>query len=205
MIWLWGDYGLEKLRRAVDLRNTFSEIVSNGASPLIVDLGTHSGMSATFFAYHYPEATVVTLEPSVENYQFALSNTSNYQNIVVENLAIGDNCATGVLEDPGLGSDAFRINYSRRDGSTKVVDMEYIFRYWPRPKFVPFLVKCDIEGGESTLFSSNTSWLKEFSLLIIELHDWLFPKMRTSNNFLKVAAQIEWDFVHSGENVFLIK
>jgi hypothetical protein len=70
---------------------------------------------------------------------------------------------------------------------------------------VPFIAKIDIEGAERDLFQEPTAWVDHFPLLIVELHDWLLPKQRTSEPFLKCVSQRDRDFVHIGENVFSIR
>jgi hypothetical protein len=60
-----------------------------------------------------------------------------------------------------------------------------------------------IEGGEDALFNGDTSWLGQFPLVIIELHDWMLPFSGSSRNFIKSIAQYDFDFVHKGENIFL--
>ena len=72
-------------------------------------------------------------------------------------------------------------------------------------RFFPFIVKIDIEGGEENLFSMNTDWIKKIPMVIIELHDWLLPKQRTSTNFLKTVSELDRDFNIKGENIFSIK
>ena len=47
----------------------------------------------------------------------------------------------------------------------------------------PFICKIDIEGAEQELFSANTQWLERFPIVIIELHDWLFPRSGNSAQF----------------------
>ena len=205
MIWLWGDYDLSKLRRVEDLRNAYKEITSLGSIPLIIDLGGHSGMSASYFGYIYPEATIVVLEPNVENYDLALVNTKAFINVSVLNVAVGDKPGHALLRDPGLGTDGFRIDYSEKSGEVIVTDIAAILSRWPEPTYSPYIVKCDIEGSEDKLFSSNTEWVEKFPILIIELHDWLFPGMGYSKNFLRLVSSLEGDFVHSGENVFFLK
>jgi hypothetical protein len=65
-------------------------------------------------------------------------------------------------------------------------------------------VKIDIEGFEEELFSKNTEWVDKFPLLVIELHDWMLPRDRTSAHFLTLIATLDRDFVYIGENVFSI-
>lgn len=45
MIWLWGDYDLENLRRSQDIHEMYDKIVSRNKIPLIIDLGGHAGIS----------------------------------------------------------------------------------------------------------------------------------------------------------------
>ena len=68
----------------------------------------------------------------------------------------------------------------------------------------PFICKIDIEGAEQELFSANTQWVERFPIVIIELHDWLFPARGSSANFLRAIAGMKRDFILSGENIFSI-
>jgi hypothetical protein len=52
----------------------------------------------------------------------------------------------------------------------------------------PFIVKIDIEGAEADVFAQNTDWLKRTPIVMIELHDWLFPKKQTAAGFLRCIA-----------------
>jgi hypothetical protein len=65
----------------------------------------------------------------------------------------------------------------------------------------PFLIKIDIEGFESDLFSANTEWVDCFPVIIIELHDWMLPGDCNSRNFLQAIAGRSRDFILRGENV----
>ena len=205
MIWLWGDYDLENLRRSQEIQMKYGRMVSCNTIPLIVDLGGHAGISAMYFSYVYPEARIVVLEPHPSNYSQVLKNTRHIRNVSVLNAAIGDFCGFGELEDPGLGNDAYRTIFSHNKGSTQVFDMKKIFADYSQPAYVPFIVKCDIEGSEKQLFNSNTEWVEQFCVLIIELHDWLFPQQETSKNFLRTVSHLEGDFVHHGENIFFVQ
>jgi hypothetical protein len=121
------------------------------------------------------------------------------------NLGIGNICGRGEGIDLGLGNDSFRIKFSEKLGSIEIVNVDYLLKNFLKPNYIPFIVKCDIEGSEMQLFQRNTEWVSEFPLLIFELHDWLFPMKGTSKNFLKTITNLNVDFVHSGENVFIIK
>ena len=71
-------------------------------------------------------------------------------------------------------------------------------------KLQPFIIKIDIEGFESELFSQNTEWIDRFPVLIIELHDWVRPKEKTSLTFLNAISKLDRDFVYVKENIFSI-
>lgn len=71
------------------------------------------------------------------------------------------------------------------------------------PDCDPLLIKVDVEGAERTLFQSNVSWVDKMPVLIVELHDWMFPQERTSANFLECVAQMRCDFVIQGENALV--
>jgi len=54
------------------------------------------------------------------------------------------------------------------------------------------------------LFSGNTEWVARSPLIIVELHDWLLPKAKTSRPFLQCIPQLERDFIYFGEDVYSI-
>ena len=71
--------------------------------------------------------------------------------------------------------------------------------------YEPFLIKIDIEGGEHNLFSENIDWIDKFKLIIIEPHDWMYPKKNLFNNFLKRISTLKRDFVILNENIISIR
>jgi len=48
----------------------------------------------------------------------------------------------------------------------------------------------------------STGWLVKFPVIIIELHDWLFPGKANSRNFFRAISDLNFDFVYRGENIF---
>jgi hypothetical protein len=54
------------------------------------------------------------------------------------------------------------------------------------------------------LFSGNTEWVARSPLIIVELHDWLLPKAKTSRPFLQCISQLDRDFIYHGEDVYSI-
>jgi len=66
------------------------------------------------------------------------------------------------------------------------------------------VVKVDIEGADKELFRSNTDWMDRTDLIAIELHDWLFPNVETSQSFMKTIARRPHQIAMRGENLFFL-
>ena len=117
--------------------------------------------------------------------------------------AVGSENGHGQILDPGLGNNAYRIAPSTT-GATEIISIDALLQRYGEPEFAPFIVKIDIEGFESDLFSKNVEWIEKFPLLIIELHDWMLPRSRSSSSFVQSIARLDRDFVYHGETVFSI-
>ena len=76
---------------------------------------------------------------------------------------------------------------------------------YPNDKFNPFIIKIDIEGGEKNLFEKNVEWVEKFKIIIIEPHDWMYPKKNLFKNFLEKIAHLDRDFVILNENIVSIR
>ena len=170
---------------------------------MIIDLGANCGFSVRYFADNYPEARIVAFEPDESNFELAKLN--NYSdNIDWHNDAIGSTSSMGDLVDPGLGNNAYRVNASSY-GTTQIRSLDKVVKEYMNKGFIPFIVKIDIEGYEQELFSANLDWIDQIPVIIIELHDWLFPRRNNSKNFLNAIANRNRDFVYIGENIFSIR
>lgn len=102
------------------------------------------------------------------------------------------------LLDPGLGTDAYRVEIDT-EGPIESFTVNEIL---DSTKMNPFLVKIDIEGFEDDLFENNTEWIDLFNIIVIELHDWLLLDKTTSNNFLKEISKRKRRFIYENENIF---
>lgn len=183
----------------------YKQIISNNEQPYIVDCGSNNGASSLYFHQCFPEARIQALEIDKGNYLQSKANTQMHaKSIEIINKGVGSSDGFGVFSDPGMGNNAFRVDFEQSDGpEVEIVSINTLLAN--KPDFwTPFMVKIDIEGGESDLFSSNTEWINKFPIIIIETHDWLFPKQNTSLNFLKCISMLDRDFVFHGENIFSI-
>ena len=193
------DYSFNHLKRGTELIEMYNAL----DRPLIIDAGANIGASVCWFQKNFPRAHVVAFEPEDHNFELLRTNTSDL-NVELHHSAVGATEGTVALIDPGQGE----WGYQTRDDNTANVKRESLARIIASKiteGFVPFIAKIDIEGGEDDLFSSNTDWVDQFPVIIIELHDWLLPKRGTSQNFLRCVANRNRDFVHIGENIFSIQ
>ena len=183
--------------------DVYNSIVAEGKIPMIIDAGANIGASAVWFSSTFKESHIVAFEPDPENVEFLKRNVSGFDVDGVD-VAVGSTDGNVVLLDPGTGEWGYQT-VEDVNGRCKRVSISRIIKEKIDFGYVPFIIKIDIEGGEENLFSSDTDWIDDFPLLIIELHDWLFPGNMNSYNFLRAISGRNRDFVHLGENIFSIK
>ena len=206
-IFIHEDYNLKALKRYPELEALYAKYSAEG-TPLILDLGANIGLSSVYFHHVWPASKIVAVEPSEDN--FAVLRQNFGTNGRFEALLAGISCKSSrlALTDSSVEKNAFTTTVIEpgTDGGVQGVTVpEILAKYPPSSGYRPFIVKIDIEGFESDLFAENTDWVNDFPVLIIEMHDWLFPGQRTSSNFLKTIAGLDRDFVYLGENVFSIR
>ena len=197
------DYSISRLHRNADILAQFDKILKSGKKPLIVDAGANIGASVVWFASQFPGSHIVAFEPHPDNFDFLAANTAGID-VELYKAAVGSEDGSVSLIDPGRGEWAYQTTISEY-GTSRLVSLVQILSKKLMEGFVPFIIKIDIEGGEDNLFARDTDIMHDFPLLIIELHDWLMPKKRTSQNFLKWVAKHDRDFIHIGENIFSIR
>ncbi len=195
-------YGTDRLARGPDMRNRYEQLVREGRCPLIVDCGANIGASAAYFSVCYPAAQIVAIEPSDENLALARKNCRS-DNIDFVAAAVASRAGRGDLIDPGWGSWSLRVRESD-NGRIPIMTIPGILSSDAYRTCAPFIVKIDIEGFEDDLFADNLEWVDQFPVIMVELHDWLFPGEARSRTFLAAVGGRDRDFLMSGETVFSI-
>jgi FkbM family methyltransferase len=144
--------------------------------PLIIDAGGYIGTAAMVFAEAYPDATVVSLEPSTENFALLKRNVARHKNIVPINKALAPEPGKLTLKDRGTGQWGFTIVSKPSDNADSVPKEEVectTLNQLMQELGVDGIgiLKLDIEGGEHALLSRNTDWINRTEAICIELHD----------------------------------
>lgn len=172
-----------------------------GLTPaFIVDAGANIGLTAAYFANHYPQAKIVSIEPEKENFAMLLSNTKGYKNIVPIRAGLWNESKKLSVANTKSASWAFTLEESG-DTATESFDavtLDSILDQFNQ-SYIDIL-KIDIEGAEIELFTGNYhTWLSRTKIIVIELHD----RMRRgcSKAFFKALIDYTFRVELKGENL----
>lgn len=180
-------------------------------SGLIVDAGGNIGTAAIALSRLYPQATVVTIEPSEENFQVLRRNVEGNPRIHAERAALLRDEGRGEIELLDRGSSVgFTVVPRPYDveakpvGLVKAISLRTLMEKYGAERIR--VLKMDIEGGEQEFLSSGPAWLDRVDVLMIELHDRITPGVsddffRSSRNRYVYRAGGE-KYVSVGRSVF---
>lgn len=189
-IFLNEEFNLSKTARQLELKDLYAKIKSVGSSPLIVDLGANIGLASKYFDLIYPDSRILAVEPDKGNCEIAEKNLPSHA--VLHCAAISSRQGSGQLIATGRNV-GFRVE---KDVEGKVPFITVQSLLDESIGYVPFIIKIDIEGFESDLFSENTEWMDLFPVVLIELHDWMLPGKTVTQNFLREIASRRREFMH---------
>lgn len=122
---------------------------------VIIDLGAHFGDTALYYHAQYPEATIISVEPSPENFERLKKNTARIIQIVPVQAAIGGHDGSIKLN---LGKSSLGYSVVPRDGATTSIEVPQVTLktlYAQNGIQKADLIKFDIEGGEEALFVTD--------------------------------------------------
>ena len=182
------------------IERIYQEIVDSGRQPLIIDCGANIGCSALCFHARYPKAHIVAIEPAPDNFELLRANCANLDiDLIQAGVAATDGQAR--LSDTGGSEMGYRTTSDGDGPEITMVAIGTLLASKPAARYVPFLLKVDIEGAEKTLFAGDTSALEVFPLIIMEPHDWLFPGTLSSQEFFRFHVNAGREFCMRNENV----
>lgn len=195
-------YDLRTFRQATPLGAYYTKLLDTETKPLIIDAGANIGASTLWFASNFPGSHVVAIEPDQNNCELLRKNCQGLSVTLLEG-GISSHDGRGFLHDPGRGEWAYQVKSTGGGRSVPLYAAAAIVEQQKASGMRPFLCKIDIEGGEAELFRDNACWISEFAVIVIELHDWLFPGTCNSRNFRRAISELVVDFTYRGENVFI--
>jgi FkbM family methyltransferase len=177
----------------------YEEALAHGIIPVIVDCGANVGMTSIWYARRYPASVVLAIEPEPGNFEILTMNAENYPNIRPIQAGICDRNTQASLVNDGDAPWAWETKESAT-GDVAMVTIPDLLA--SDPKFQPFIVKIDIEGGELELFRSNLEWVQSVPLIVFESHDRHFPWKGTFHAIASALIRQPHDYIWQGENTF---
>jgi FkbM family methyltransferase len=147
----------------------------------IIDAGGYIGAAAIIFAKTFPAVTVVTIEPSIENFFVLRKNVAPFSNIVPINKALSSELGTLSLVDRWSGRLGFST-YTQAGAdcpdpvlqhTTDAITIDVLLDQFGKSGID--LLKLDIEGSEREILKSSRSWIDRTSVIFAELHDRFLP------------------------------
>jgi FkbM family methyltransferase len=184
-------------------------IIKNNKKKLIIDCGANIGSSSSFFYNEYKNSTIVSVEPSPHNFSLLKKNCPENE-IIKMNRAVTSRNIFYKVNSSVKDNRAFTISKVSKNTKFKSITISEILNNYPKKNYFRFIIKIDIEGFEKDLFSQNYEWIDDFSIIIIELHDWMIKRNSISNNFIQALASTmklkkKRDLILNGETLISIK
>jgi FkbM family methyltransferase len=136
----------------------------------IIDAGANVGMSALYFLNRYQVEKIFCIEPDLQNLKILKKNISNEianERAIIIEAALSDISGRASWDSEGLAYNS-KLALSPGDVIVQTITINDVIEKYNIQKID--LIKFDIEGAESLVFSSDSSWLKKVDSLIIEIH-----------------------------------
>jgi FkbM family methyltransferase len=164
----------------------------------ILDLGAYAGYAAAYLAMRFPHAEIVSIEPSLANFQMLTLNTAAYSRIRRLNVAVwGHSSKLDVASTTG-GDWGVRLVESddRGSGLPALSVPDILARVgWDTVDYL----KCDIEGAELSVFGESAALIADMvQCCTVETHDAIAPG---SSGVVKASFPAA-DFINSRNGEF---
>jgi FkbM family methyltransferase len=162
------------------------------AEPTVVlDLGADYGAAGYYFAIMFPEAKIISVEPSPANLNLLASNAKAFPDRwAVDSRAVlssermsqfywsschsSGSCSTAVANGRTSNPNRPEAKTARPLCEVRGVDVETLLNQYHVDRIS--ICKMDIEGAEEEVLhpSADTAWLSRTEILMIEIHDKYF-------------------------------
>lgn len=179
------------------------------SSPVILDLGSNIGLTIADYKIKYPESKVYGYEMDKENFDLAIKNTSNFNNVKLFNKAVWKNKGT-IRYDNNNVPDAYTINnnYSNKGIEVECISIPDIL-IDNNIHYVDIL-KMDIEGAElEIIYNHNNSWLSKIKTINIEFHNQTDEEMEKhvsffiNKGFNAKRGSLHWNSIEGFNNTLI--
>ncbi len=167
-----GDSSDQDVFWQIFLKNEYAFIESLPDVRTVLDLGANIGLASVLFLSQWPAANVLAVEPDPGNFAMLMRNLAPYGQRVraLQGAAWARSGELELSSTFGDGREWARAVQERTGDGERVraFSMDELLGRMPGGRID--LLKIDIEGSESALFSGDTSWLERVRHIAIELH-----------------------------------
>jgi FkbM family methyltransferase len=168
----------------------------------ILDAGANIGLTSVYWANQFPNATIISLEPEIGNYNALLKNTEQYPNIKPMHVALWNKDTFIKIIDSGMGEWAFTVEETHNSNDIPAVCIESLCKKQGIPGFD--IVKIDIEGSEKEVFeNAESQWYLKTDVVVVETHDRY--KKGTSKAVFNAFIQSDHNCMPKGDNLIFYK
>lgn len=135
----------------------------------IVDVGANIGLATLYFKSVSPNATVVAIEPDAENFAVMQQNVigNNVEKVHLLQAAIDSKEGQLQVVKANLAYNS-SVSNDKSGYTVPAVSVTNIIEKYNLQQID--LIKIDVEGFESEIFSQHINWLDSVSNVIIEIH-----------------------------------
>jgi FkbM family methyltransferase len=189
------------------LDEIYNEILSLGRTPLVLDGGAYTGITALKFLQQFPQCKVIAIEAARVNYKYLTSNMKGLDQVECVLGAIGDPEAFYTIEESASGEWAFRTSTLQSSPTIGLIPGISLARLLETfEKYTPFICKLDIEGAEASIPDPDWDAISQFPVIVVEPHDWMMPGSNCIQGLYRSmsASGQRRDSVLVGENIWFI-
>lgn len=168
----------------------------------IIDGGANIGLAAIYFAQRFPEAAIVSIEPSNENFELLKTNTASLKQVKCLQKGIWNKDVSLRITNEAVDKNSFMVAEVQDDteNALPAISINTIMQQ-SNIAYIDIL-KLDIEGAEKEVFEQNyENWLPKTKMIILELHD--FMKKGSSKSVFATISKYDFSFSMMGENIIL--
>ncbi len=201
------NYSLKKYEISKKIMTNFEKNFRKNLKPLIIDCGSNIGSSTEYFYRIFKNSKVIGVEPNLQSLNFSKNNIISDDYLMI-NKAISCENKKVYLDNTLKDNRSSKISENKGD-IVDTITVNELINYYGKDCH-PFLIKIDIEGYEKDLFLKDYSWIDKFEIIIIEIHDWMYPNSANSYSFFSAMLNVmsqknKRDMIISGENLISIK
>jgi len=188
----------EEFARLVDeifIREEY-KFTTETSSPLIIDCGSHIGMSILYFKSLYPKAHIVGFEPNPDNFSILQKNLveNGITDVQLINAALAEHEGTASLKtskddvEPWTWGDTIIDNLRGDDSIHRKVNVKTVKLSNYITEAVDFM-KIDVEGAEQMILAEIKDKMPLIAKIDLEFHD--TPTGRKVNSFDNVIRLLQ--------------